>query len=467
MLRNVSVTFWLLSLLILSITVFQFYFSEGMFLDGITYSAVARHWGEGYGSAWNPFYHQNENPFIAHPPMVYVLLGTLFNWFGNAFWVENLYNFLILIFSFFIMMKLFSLLKHNKSNTIPFPIFLFACVLLMAWSYRCTMLENTLTFFLLVSTYFILLALKNQQQSGLLLGGFFIFLACMTKGPVAFFPLAIPMIYDFLFKRINLKTISNTFLLLIVPAVLLMILFYTVPDAFIFFKEYIQKQIFPSLQGQLEVHPDGHFYLLKKLFLELLPLIGCILLCVVVMKKYNKTFVIPRTSVLFICIALVAFLPLLISPKQRAFYIVPSLMFFIVSVSFILEYNIQKFEIKFNPSWVKRLNILLVLLFAGFWLYVGIGKSKYNRDEKLISDIRKIHQVIPEGAVFSADSAALHKYNAVAYLSRIGRYSIVDRDTDKYYLMDTEVNTHIDTLIWTEIPLSLERYRLFKKKGNL
>jgi 4-amino-4-deoxy-L-arabinose transferase-like glycosyltransferase len=467
MLRNVSVTFWLLSLLILSITIFQFYFSEGMFLDGITYSAVARHWGEGYGSTWNPFYHQNENPFMAHPPLVYVLLGTLFNWFGNAFWVENLYNFLILIFSFFIMMKLFSLLKHNKSNTIPFPIFLFACVLLMAWSYRCTMLENTLTFFLLVSTYFILLALKNQKQSGLLLAGFFIFLACLTKGPVAFFPLAIPMFYDFLFNRINFKTIVNTFLLLIVSATFFIVLFYAVPDALTFFKVYIQKQIFPSLQGQLEVHPDGHFYLLKKLFLELLPLIGCVLLCAVVMKKYDKKFTLPRTAVLFICIAFVAFLPLLFSPKQRAFYLVPSLMYFIISISFILDYNIQKFEIKFNSPWVKRLNILLILLFVGFGVYVVIAKNKYNRDEKLISDIRKIHKVIPEGKVFSADSAALHKYNAVAYLSRIGRYSIVDRNTDDYYLLDTEVNTFVDTLIWTEIPLSLERYRLFKKKGNL
>lgn len=49
-----------------------------MFVDGVTYAAIARNLAQGNGSFWSPFYTATLYPqFFEHPPLGFALQGAV------------------------------------------------------------------------------------------------------------------------------------------------------------------------------------------------------------------------------------------------------------------------------------------------------------------------------------------------------------------------------------------------------
>src|SRR5215475_1169660 len=65
---------------------------RGMFIDGVTYAAIARNLAEGRGSFWAPFYTATLYPrFHEHPPLGLWLQSLWFRAFGDHLFVERAY----------------------------------------------------------------------------------------------------------------------------------------------------------------------------------------------------------------------------------------------------------------------------------------------------------------------------------------------------------------------------------------
>src|SRR6185295_8024069 len=65
---------------------------RGMFLDGVTYAAIARNLAEGRGRFWEPFYTATIYPaFHEHPPLAFWLQSLWFRVLGDHWYVERLY----------------------------------------------------------------------------------------------------------------------------------------------------------------------------------------------------------------------------------------------------------------------------------------------------------------------------------------------------------------------------------------
>lgn len=73
---------------------------QGMFLDGITYSAISKNLASGIGSCFAPHYTKVLYPvFYEHPPLVFIIQSYFFSIFGNGFYTENIFSLCIILIS--------------------------------------------------------------------------------------------------------------------------------------------------------------------------------------------------------------------------------------------------------------------------------------------------------------------------------------------------------------------------------
>ncbi len=159
----------------------------------------------------------------------------------------------------------------------------------------------------------------------------------MTKVPVGLYPLAAFASIFILGKKEQFYKTS----LAVILTILGIISFYTVliltnQPAQEFLYRYIELQISPSLSGQSAA--TSRFLILQKIVEENLILLALILTSFFV-QKWKKIIVPQFNSVAFntfIFIALSATLPMMISPKQLGFYIVPALPFFGLAAAVLL-----------------------------------------------------------------------------------------------------------------------------------
>ena len=201
-------------------------FTPGMFLDGVTYAAVARNFAFDGDLATHLTYTQTLFPqFVEHPPIHFWLSGMLYKLFGDHEWVENLYCLITAAFAAFFIAQLWKMLLPAKRNYFWLPVLLWMLVPEVNWSYSNNMLENTLSVFVLVSTYGYFKYAQSKKIAWLFLAGFFLAVAFFTKGFVALYIWVLPALYAlFLAEKSSLKSaVVQSFLFVfatVIPALI-------------------------------------------------------------------------------------------------------------------------------------------------------------------------------------------------------------------------------------------------------
>lgn len=66
------------------------FLTEGMFMDGLMYSAISKNLANGIGTFWNPYLSETLFPeFHEHPPLAFGIQSIFYNLFGESFYVEK------------------------------------------------------------------------------------------------------------------------------------------------------------------------------------------------------------------------------------------------------------------------------------------------------------------------------------------------------------------------------------------
>jgi 4-amino-4-deoxy-L-arabinose transferase-like glycosyltransferase len=425
------------------IAISPFLLAEGMFMDGMYYAAISHNLADGIGSFWQPQLEATQS-FYEHPPLAFGLQALFFRLFGNNIYIDRLYSITTFLVTGLLLLLIWKTFE-KKAITAWLPLLLLLCFSLVLWAIPNNMLENTMSIFVMASLLFYLLYKKRKQWWWLVLSGVMLCLAFFTKGPTGLFPLAMPCIYGILFKEKFWHIVKEIGLMLAGLLVPCLLLFIIVPDAYSFMARYVNKQIFGSLQHVITV--NTRFFILQKLLIESIPhfIILALLIGYERITKnriLNQTYHTHRNMFWFLIITgLCGVIPIMISLKQRGFYMLPAFPIFALAWALLFETQIQQF-IQHISRKIRMILYFISLLLMGTGVFSIIWHSgSYSRDAQLLSDIKLLLPHIPAGATISMDRAMFEEWNLHAYFARYKHISL-DVNNEKEMLLMRD-STHL------------------------
>lgn len=449
---------------------------QGMFLDGIVYAAIAKNLSLGLGSLWRPFYTDSFLPtFYEHPPLVFYLQSFFFNYFGADFPGEKIYS-LLLAFAQLICLSLYWI-RQQKKPLKSLSLLLFIWTLIpLNYLYRSNMLEASLTLFTTLGSLILLVQTRRIATLVLryLIASVCIIAAFFCNGPTAFFPCIIPFLYGFMNKeKIHLSLLKSV-LLITISAVLLLLLFYWVPDAWINIKNYLQQQLLPSISGKRNLRYEGlgHFHIfiliIRAYWLVSIAVLTMIGVAFLFEKRPLKEWLVNQFKspfVFFFLLSLMASLPVGISHRQAFNYIMPSAPFYTLAMLSLaypaLQTVISHLQSRLVIGKYVFGSAMTFFLVSLFMLFFHTG---FNRDETMFQDIQLLSHVLPAHETISLQPSLYNQWYTTAYFAR---YSLISTSLElgkTFYL-----GLKIEPLPphYQIIPLPLKYYTLAKINPDL
>jgi 4-amino-4-deoxy-L-arabinose transferase-like glycosyltransferase len=465
---------WLFTLSFILITFLPRSADDTMFMDGVTYAAIARNMSEGIGSFWRPFFahsfwlpYDNGDYFSGHPPLQFVLQSLLFRIFGDTPAVENFYNLLILTGYICLIVKIWQKLLGSANTFRAFgwlPVLCWYSFVIVYYSIPNNFLDSTMGLFCLASCYFQLIFLKKeiaQKQNAVwpLLAGCCIVLAFLTKGPVGLYPLAFSGIYAVSMHSFQFSSVFRpTIIMLVVIAISIAGILVYAP-AREFMTTYFNGQVVQALLQKREKAGTGwvaHFTLVSELLRNLLP--HLIALVVFYGLSFGLKWKIPREKAIYenvLLTALVAasgIVPMLLSIKQYPHYLLPALPFVALAFTLLLVQRVA-----LVMAWKKQLTI--IALSIGTITCWGATFRKLTKIEPDIhsANAKQLRTLVPSASTIGICHDLFQHADIHANFQRYHHLSLSTQiDSMQYVLTDSACLPQFD----------LTRDRLVKLSGG-
>ena len=440
--RNLILVLALWSLMLL-----PWLFGRGIFADGLYYGTIARNWCFGTGDLWD--FQVSEslmNPFYSHPPLAFWLEGTLFCVFGDYWWIDRIFGLLTFIFTATGIVRIWRLYFPTHQSWLP--LFILMLLPTSVWAFNNNVLENSMGMFCVWAVYFQLSASKSERLHFLkfIISGLLVFAAALCKGPTGLFPLVLPFILLIFQKRMRFVSVLQAFIPSIVFFIALSILLLW-DDASKYLYDYYQIQI----QGSFSMNNnENQALMLKQFLLEVLPLLSIALL---LKYWFTRNLNISKETIILLSIAGAASLPILISPKQMGFYLMPSLPYWALGIAGLIH------KITFSNSKIagKLLPYFSVLIFTTAVILMMYNFKKPVRDFALLEDVDKICAILPKETKVGLDPKLSENWKMQGYFAREQKISFdpIGHPQYKYHIGSLEYKLETCELIYRGKELQL------------
>jgi hypothetical protein len=341
---------------------------RGMSLDGVTYATIARNLAAGIGDFWHPYYTATLlHPFHEQPPLAFLLESLFFATLGDRWWVERLYSVVTVAPTIGVLVLIWRrVLAGTPYQRFSWlPILFWMVMPAWFWIYRHNYLENTLGIFTALAVYSSLRAadVGRWWPAWTIVSAGAIAAAVGSKGPVGLFPVVTPAIVWLTLRRISVVRAVGLQVALVAAVAALAGLVCMHPAAREYLGSYFDKQVLISLQGARETTDSiwGRFYLVWALIVDL-AWTGVLAAALVAWQRTRGRVEAARDTAgrssqahaeeslstsksgwkgtglsapLTFCLltALSASLPIIVSPKQSAYYAAPSWPFFCMALA--------------------------------------------------------------------------------------------------------------------------------------
>lgn len=428
--RSNNTPFWLLLIGIVLIRLSNSLLSEGMFVDGVTYASISRNMAEGQGTFWDPHYTQTLYPeFRQHPPLAIGLEALAFKVLGDHLWVEKAYSALMLMLAALLITLIWKC-TTNRPRWAWLPLLFWIAMPLVTWSATNNMLENTMTVFVLLAVWLMMVSYQKNNKLWLFMAGVALFAAFLSKGFTGLFPLAFPVVYClFDEKRRWIQGPIDTLLLIVTLAALSGLMFLVFPASFAYLKDYINLQVIGG--GLHEATVTTRFFIVLSLLQQLIfPAIIIVILLII--RKITKTddikiFEFPpdrKWFLVFLIVGLCGVVPIMLSVKQRDFYMLAALPFFALGCAHLSLSMANAILLEINPKTKKWMTLgFCCVLVLGLVLNI-IHIGKYGRDEALIEEVKQRIAEADENNIIEITPEQYHNWAAHAYFMRYGKISL-------------------------------------------
>lgn len=449
--------------------------SYGMFLDGITYASIARNMAQNYGSFWRPYYTATVAPiFYDQPPLGFWLLSWAYRLFGEAVAIEAFWGFGA---GALILVGLSQVWRGNSPQDDPlagawFPLLLFVIIPMTPWILSNNMLENTTTVFTMAAVYACLLSLTSAKKSWSvfygLCAGCNIFLAFLVKGPVALFTITVPFLEKIRREEKFSKIILTFFYMIFTLLSLIVILLTVTNESSHFFSQYFNRQVIASLYGERGI-ATSRFNALYAICHDIIVSLIFVLLLTIFLynKKIIRLSINYRLLAYYLCIALIGSLPLLISPKQRRWYVFPSLPFYALVIATAFNHTALALEklINQNKKMSQYILIFSLIIFISSIILMFLGRNYIGRDKDFHNDfsLQPLHIEARETISVYPESLE-HTWPLVANMQRQFTASL-SKHFGHRYLLSTLEYKHAEQIPATYKlvhPAHPQKYLLFK-----
>ncbi len=417
-------------------------FTTGIFGDGLIYAVISRNLSEGLGSWWNLYYSTYIfSPFAEHPPLLFWVESIWFRILGDYHFTEK--SFSVLLAAGMIISLRFFWIRIARNQTEKqawwFPVLLWILVPTIHWAYPNNMLENLMVLF---TSWAVWSGFYKPSGQKALLVGVLVFLAFLTKGLVGLFPLAVFGIRWLSLREDTLRKALSWTSLALFGFVLCMAISLIPESARNYWMQYFDVQLLATLRGERLVQDHvvdlPRYYLLTRLFTELInPLLltGLLLLGT---RRFRKKGAVPALAhgyiLFFALVACSATLPLLISPKQHSFYLIPAIPWFILALSkgagpfvFDILAQWQSRQLSYKISY-----LFFSGLFVAALVICGWRANQPGRDADLMSAVDVIAHTTGSHQIGIPHSLIRH-HSLHAYFQRNHHISLSPYDSTAGY----------------------------------
>ena len=314
------------------------------------------------------------------------MLALFYKVLGVHLWVTKLYMALTMLLCAWLTVRLW-LRLGGKKETGWIELLLWTLIPTVTHFANQCMLENTMVLFVLGA---ILLLLRpdgkalNGLLAGLLLAGLLLAAAFMTKGFTGLFPLVLPLLL-WLFDR-RKGVLAQTLCMLAGLLLPLAVIALAVPEARVYFSNYMEMQVLAGW-SQGEVHR-------WQILLYFLRSIAIALAMVVVVCLVNKGVGQKPTReqwALWVLVAC-AVLPMMVSTRQREFYLLTAMPLVAVLMALLIEEPVAR--------WVKPSVVWLVIAVVALVVAIVLNVLNYGkpgRDAELQRDLKVIAPSLQKG----------------------------------------------------------------------
>lgn len=406
-------------------------FTDGMFMDGVIYAAIARNMAVGIGSFWRPEYTETLFPqFHEHPPLALGLESVFFRIFGDHLLIERIYSLLSLAVLALVVVAIWRRVTEAEERKYAWLPLLFLLPLpLVVWSVSNNLLENTLVVFTSLAVLAMISSTQKRPLLNISLAAFWLLCAILTKGPVALFPFSFFFFMMLFFREYRLwRFVKDTLLLVLGLAILALMLFLFIPESLENLQQYFQNQVVKSLSSVVTV--NSRFHIMERLLMEFAPALLIAVIVLLFKKSPTKSEVKTAWKYLFLGLGFSAVLPIMVSLKQRGFYIIPALPFFALSLSLFVLPRVKTQVHRISA----RKAVTRTLVVSGYFLLtaaVALNLSRIGRpqrDSDQLADVYEMCEILPPGTVLNASYELGQDFGLQAYLYRYGYFSL-DRDS--------------------------------------
>lgn len=475
-LRNKHTPFFLFAFAIMIALTLPSLIQDGMFMDAVLYTSVSHNLSQGIGTCWFPQFSPRNlaidgvNGFLEQPPLGYWIQSLFFRLFGSSMYVERFYTFLMMCISGGFIVALWrSIYKSNAEikGMGWLPLILWITIPVCFWSFSNNMLENTMGVFILGAVLFAYKSCCGKTAFlNSVIAGLFVFLASFTKGIPGFFPIVVPALWWLVTRKSTFgSALKQTAVILLVPALVYCALF-IFPESRESLSQYLFKRAFQRIGEAPNV--GSHFYILFRLFSELLPAMFFVNVVFIIGGIRNiRAFVSEhlRLSLFFICIGFCGSLPLMLTRVQKGFYFVPSLPFFAIGFAIITAPIICQWISKIRQA--GRLHKIIIaagfvlLLSSVFFSLMQIGKTRRNKE--MLHDVYVIGKVVPSHTTVSVpDFETWNQWDLQSYFMRYFNISLDDKSLNSFMIVDRQLQREVIPG-YVMVGTQTNRYNLYRK----
>jgi len=414
------------------------FLTEGMFMDGLYYSCISHKIADGQCTFWH-LTDLKSNSFYGHPPLALHIQGCFLKIFGDNYYCDKIYSVLTYLITGLIICLIWKR-TTGETKSAWMPLLFWITISLTLWGATNNMLENTMSIFIAASVFFCLNDDKPYISS--ILSGVMIFLAFMVKGPTSLFPIAFPIIQYFFQKDKPIwKYILKTFIITITSITIFTTMLLLSEDSKYFFKMYYNIQI----QGSLEiVTVSNRFYIIWRWFREMLVGIAIISISYIIKHKKQTLRKLSHIktdlkgnppnlanvmeSLKFLLLGLCGVIPIIVTMKQRGFYIIPTLPFFAISMALI-------FRMIFKNINSIAANIIASVVFVAAIVLNVTNFGIISRDKKMLNDIHVFEKIIPRNEKILIPKSLDSEYSLFGYYLRYFDSALSTKDENNKFLI--------------------------------
>ncbi|MCH8318671.1 MAG: glycosyltransferase family 39 protein, partial [Bacteroidetes bacterium] len=436
--------FWLLTISIFIALILPALVQDGMFMDGILYTCVSKNLAEGLGSFWFPRFAEVAHTYYwGHPPLVFGIQSLFFKFLGSSIYVERFYSFLTACITAWLITLVWKEIfqaEYELKKLSWLPVLWWIISPVSFWAYTNNVLENTMGIFTLAAVLFILKGLNanpkaifplNKGDQGVvmffILSGIFIFFASLSKGIQGMFPMAAIGFYWITHRKISfLKMTAYSLILIGVPAIIYSLLLLN-EEIFRSLSTYLIQRVFNSILNVVE--HDNRFFILKELFMDLLPLIilsGIFLVFINPAHKYmcgidfTKIKANSNNIILFFLIAVSGSFPLMVTLEQSGIYLITSLPFYAIGFSMLIAPGLAELlkSINVEKSAFKTFRTISIILLIAVIAFSALQIGKTKRDHDMLHDVYIMGEVIQKGSTISIPGKMWNQWSLHCYLIR-------------------------------------------------